>query len=129
MSMFRTRIGRERPRRPLWRDLLPILLLLLVILIAITQPFRAEAQSPPPPPPSTPANPTPIPGDTGSTAPAGAPDSTPATAPAAKPANPDDSNVEAEEGPRRAAQPKLSEEEAPEYRESADNNVSFPVDI
>lgn len=36
---------------------------------------------------------------------------------------------EAETGPRRAPAPKASDEEAREYRDSADNNVSFPVDI
>lgn len=36
---------------------------------------------------------------------------------------------EAETGPRRAPAPKASDEETREYRESADNNASFPVDI
>lgn len=145
MSFFRTRVGRERPRRPLWRDLLPVIFLLLTILFATTRPFRAEAQSP-----AGPAA-TPAPATTPSSAPApgsapaagndatatrdaaanrdAAPESKPANAPADKPSNPDDTNVEASEGPRRAAQPKLSSDEAPEYRESADNNVTFPVDI
>ena len=43
MSFLRTRLGRERPRRPLWRDLLPIVFLALTILFATTRPFRAEA--------------------------------------------------------------------------------------
>jgi hypothetical protein len=33
------------------------------------------------------------------------------------------------DAPRRAATPKTSDEEAPEYRESADNNISLPIDI
>jgi hypothetical protein len=42
----------------------------------------------------------------------------------------EDTNVdEAAEGPRRAAPAKPSDEEAPEFRESADNNISLPVDI
>ncbi|MFM7395867.1 MAG: hypothetical protein ACKO42_01955 [Gammaproteobacteria bacterium] len=41
---------------------------------------------------------------------------------------PPDTN-EAEEVQRRAAPPKNSEEESPEFRDSADNNISLPVDI
>jgi hypothetical protein len=42
----------------------------------------------------------------------------------------DDTNEELPaEGPRRAAPPKASDEEAPEFRESADNNISLPIDI
>ena len=153
MSFLRTRIGRERPRRPLWRDVLPIVFLALTILFATTRPFRAEAQSSEPAsqpaPTSAPAStPTPAPatppGTMGtpeasppaapptSPAPGGessVPASKPADAPAEAPAGTDDTNVEEPQGPRRAAQPKLSEEEAPEYRESADNNITFPVDI
>lgn len=159
MSFLRTRIGRELPRRPLWRDLLPIVFLALTILFATTRPFRAEAQSsesasqpaptsapastPAPPSTPTPAPATP-PGTMGtpeasppaapptSPAPGGessVPASKPADAPAEAPAGADDTNVEEPQGPRRAAPPKLSEEEAPEYRESADNNLTFPVDI
>ena len=51
----------------------------------------------------------------------------PPAAPAAAPL-PADSN-EAEEVKRRAAAPKSSDEEAPEFRDSADNNISLPVDI
>ncbi len=36
---------------------------------------------------------------------------------------------EAEEVTRRAPPPKPADEEAPEFRESADNNLSFPIDI
>ena len=36
---------------------------------------------------------------------------------------------EAEPTERRAPQPKISDEESPEYRDSADNNISLPVDI
>jgi hypothetical protein len=36
---------------------------------------------------------------------------------------------EAEEVQRRAAPPAPSEQEAPEYRDSADNNISLPIDI
>jgi hypothetical protein len=36
---------------------------------------------------------------------------------------------EAEEIDRRAAPPKTSDEESPEYRDSADNNISLPIDI
>lgn len=36
---------------------------------------------------------------------------------------------EAEEVERRTPPPKLSDEESPEYRDSADNNISLPVDI
>lgn len=146
MSFLRTRVGRERPRRPLWRDLLPVIFLLLTILFATTRPFRAEAQSqapsstPAPAPASSPAPASQAPGAPASAPPpAGgngaaanrdaAPESKPANAPADKPSSPDDTNVEEPDGPRRAAQPKLSSDEAPEYRESADNNVTFPVDI
>ncbi len=42
----------------------------------------------------------------------------------------DDTNLEEEaDGPRRAAPARPSDEEAPEFRESADNNISLPVDI
>lgn len=56
---------------------------------------------------------------------------TPPAAPPAAPAAaslPADSN-EAEEVKRRATAPKSSDEEAPEFRDSADNNISLPVDI
>lgn len=36
---------------------------------------------------------------------------------------------EAEEVQRRGAPPKTSDEEAPEFRDSADNNISLPIDI
>lgn len=36
---------------------------------------------------------------------------------------------EAEEVARRAPPPRTADEEAPEFRESADNNISFPIDI
>lgn len=36
---------------------------------------------------------------------------------------------EAEQTERRALPPKLSDEESPELRDSADNNISLPVDI
>ncbi len=36
---------------------------------------------------------------------------------------------EAEPTERRAPQPKISDEESPEYRDSADNNISLPADI
>jgi len=49
-------------------------------------------------------------------------------APAAASKDEAESN-EAETGPRRAPSPKASDEEAREFRDSADNNVSFPVDI
>lgn len=39
-----------------------------------------------------------------------------------------DSN-EAEEVQRRAVPPKTSDQEAPEFRDSADNNIRFPIDI
>jgi len=43
------------------------------------------------------------------------------------PATPDTNEVEEVE--RRTPAPKLSDEESPEYRDSADNNISLPVDI
>ncbi|MFM8517150.1 MAG: hypothetical protein ACKODA_04605 [Nevskiaceae bacterium] len=43
-------------------------------------------------------------------------------------APPSDTN-EAEEVTRRAAPPKTSDDELPEYRDSADNNISLPIDI
>jgi len=46
----------------------------------------------------------------------------------AQEAPPPDTN-EAEEVQRRAVPPKTSDEEAPEYRDSADNNISLPIDI
>jgi hypothetical protein len=36
---------------------------------------------------------------------------------------------EAEPTERRGPPPKTSDEELPEFRDSADNNISFPVDI
>lgn len=39
-----------------------------------------------------------------------------------------DSN-EAEEVQRRNAPPRTAEEESPEFRDSADNNISLPIDI
>ncbi len=56
---------------------------------------------------------------------AGAPESVPKEAPPV-PGDPADADAE---GPRRAAPPKTSDEEAPEFRESADNNISLPIDI
>lgn len=41
---------------------------------------------------------------------------------------PPDTN-EAEDVRRRAEPPKTSDEESPEYRDSADNNISLPIDI
>jgi len=39
-----------------------------------------------------------------------------------------DSN-EAEEVQRRRTPPKIADDEAPEFRDSADNNISLPIDI
>jgi len=66
-----------------------------------------------------------------SAGPAPAAGDTPATkAPAANDSAAEDTNVEeAAEGPRRAAPARPSDDEAPEFRESADNNISLPVDI
>jgi len=36
---------------------------------------------------------------------------------------------EAEPTERRGPAPKLRDEESPEFRDSADNNISFPIDI
>jgi hypothetical protein len=46
----------------------------------------------------------------------------------AGPVVPADTN-EAEEVTRRTAPPKTSDDELPEYRDSADNNISLPIDI
>jgi hypothetical protein len=46
----------------------------------------------------------------------------------AAPVVPADTN-EAEEVMRRTAPPKTSDDELPEYRDSADNNISLPIDI
>ena len=51
-----------------------------------------------------------------------------ATPPAQEPSTVSDSN-EAEEVQRRRAPPKIAEDEAPEFRDSADNNISLPIDI
>ncbi|MCU0759364.1 MAG: hypothetical protein MUF07_09270 [Steroidobacteraceae bacterium] len=104
-----------------------------------TSPGR-EAPAPAPPGEGGPApgGPAPATGPTPAPAPAPAPGATPATAgerpspagetPAA--GDPGDTNeAEPAEGPRRAAPPKSSDEEAPEFRESADNNISLPIDI
>jgi hypothetical protein len=56
----------------------------------------------------------------------GTPESVPKDAPPPASSEPADAQPEA---PRRAAPPKSSDEEAPEFRESADNNISLPVDI
>jgi hypothetical protein len=50
------------------------------------------------------------------------------TAQTAQTAEPVETN-EAESTQRRAPPPKISDEESPEYRDSADNNISLPVDI
>jgi hypothetical protein len=55
----------------------------------------------------------------------GAPESVPKETPPAA-SEPADTEPDA---PRRAAPPKASDEEAPEFRESADNNISLPIDI
>jgi cytoskeletal protein RodZ len=39
------------------------------------------------------------------------------------------STNEAEEISRRSTPPKTSDEESPEFRDSADNNISLPIDI
>ena len=96
--------------------------------VASQAPVPAPGPSPGGTPESTPA-PAPGPAPTpGSPADARPP---PATRdPAAAGADDADTNVEEEaEGGRRAARPKTSDEEAPEFRESADNNISLPVDI
>jgi hypothetical protein len=46
----------------------------------------------------------------------------------AAPVVPADTN-EAEEVMRRTAPQKTSDDELPEYRDSADNNISLPIDI
>jgi hypothetical protein len=51
-----------------------------------------------------------------------------ALAQTAQTAEPVETN-EAESTQRRAPPPKISDEESPEYRDSADNNISLPVDI
>ena len=52
----------------------------------------------------------------------------PASAPAAPGGGAEESN-EADDVTRRAPAPRPAEDEAPEFRESADNNISFPIDI
>ncbi|MFO1425984.1 MAG: hypothetical protein U1F11_03225 [Steroidobacteraceae bacterium] len=107
--------------RRTWRMIVAMGLAALAALGATTVTLRAAAQGTPPaatPPASpptggvpagTPATPASVPKD--------------AAPPAGETAEPD------VEGPRRAATPKTADEEAPEYRESADNNISLPVDI
>lgn len=52
-----------------------------------------------------------------------------ATPPATTPLPDAAESNEAEEIRRRSAAPKSSDEEAPEFRDSADNNISLPIDI
>lgn len=95
-------------------------------------PAPAPASSPPATPATTPA---PAPASAPSEG-AGAPPTAAAPGPATRdPAardatSPEDTNEdESAAAGRRGAPPKASEDEAPEYRESADNNISLPVDI
>ena len=110
-----------------------------LLRLAVDAAAPAGASSPAPAPaPAPESEPAPVPAERSTAAepvtaeagssPAAAP--VPASAPAAVPAAQADSNVEEPaDGPRRAAPPKLSDDEAPEFRESADNNISLPVDI
>jgi hypothetical protein len=146
-----TGTGRFRQRPPVWSALLMGAFAVGVLaatdgvlrLLAEPAPASAPAATPggaspggapsttaPPPGDPAPAGATPAP-----TVPAGgaapAPASTPAPpAGAANDSAGDETNVdEAAEGPRRAAPARPSDDEAPEFRESADNNISLPVDI
>ncbi len=84
-----------------------------------------------PAPGSPPApGPTPAPGGAGNAPPPGGAAAPATTDGTANESAGEDTNVEeAPEGPRRAAPARPSEDEAPEFRESADNNISLPVDI
>lgn len=109
------------------------------------EPLRIDAAATPGPAPGTTPGPASGKGSAQAPAPAPAPgaergaeSAPPAAEPAATPPTRDpaakdggeDSNVEEQaEGGRRAAAPRASDEDAPEYRESADNNISLPVDI
>jgi hypothetical protein len=90
--------------RSTWRMIVVTALFALAVLGATSVTLRAVAQTK-----------------------AGVPESVPKETPAA-PDDPADADAGAE-GPRRAAPPKTSDEEAPEFRESADNNISLPIDI
>jgi len=146
-----TGVGRLRQRPPVWTALLTAVFAVGVFaatdrvlrLLADPAPATAPASAPGGASPGGGGSTTTAqgPGDPGAgatpapTAPAAGPSPAPgasaATAPgAANDSAGDDTNVdEAAEGPRRAAPAKPSDEEAPEFRESADNNISLPVDI
>ena len=62
--------------------------------------------------------------DAGPSTPTGAAQTSPSTSTSSAA----DTN-EAEEVARRTAPPKTSDDELPEYRDSADNNISLPIDI
>lgn len=67
--------------------------------------------------------------DAGPSTPTGAAQTNPAqTNPSTSTNSAADTN-EAEEVARRTAPPKTSDDELPEYRDSADNNISLPIDI
>lgn len=104
MNERRSRASRVAARQG-WRMILATALMAGAAWLATSSALRALAQDAAPPQEAAPA--------------ATAPESPPAAA---------ESN-EAEEVTRRAPPPTLAEEESPEFRESADNNISFPIDI
>jgi hypothetical protein len=102
MSEHESRASRVAARRS-WQMILATALMAGAAWLATSSALRALAQGTSPP-------------------------EAPATAPPAAGGATDESN-EAEDVTRRAPAPKASEDEAPEFRESADNNISFPIDI
>jgi hypothetical protein len=100
-----------------WRLILATGACALGVLGATSVTLRAFAQAVPAPAPATaPAASAP--------APSGQPASVPKEA-----TKGDDPATAEPDAPQRAATPRLSSEDAPEFRESADNNISLPVDI
>jgi hypothetical protein len=138
-----TGVGKLRQRPPAWIALLTGAFAVGVfaatdgVLRLLAEPAPASAPPSTSAPPSAPAGASPEGGTSTTSQPPGGPAAAGATpappSPAAGAVNDsadEDTNVdEAAEGPRRATPAKPSEDEAPEYRESADNNISLPVDI
>jgi hypothetical protein len=111
------------PNRGAWRMIIVTTFMSLLAYGVTSVALRATAQPQEPPPATSPGPAAPAPAPDAPAPAAGAPASV-SKEEAAK----EDPDLQ-EETTRRANAPTLSDELPPDLRESADNNLSFPVDI
>jgi hypothetical protein len=111
------------PNRGAWRMIVVTAFMSLLAYGITSVALRATAQPQEPPPATTPAPGPAAPAPDAAVPASGAPASV-SKEEAAK----EDPDLQ-EETTRRASAPTLSDELPPDLRESADNNLSFPVDI